>query len=83
MLPRWRREKRLLLRGPIATLGEAMRALRRGTRCRIIVSNALARFALVPFSTAVVGRSAEEALASLRASRPASPGARMSPICAE
>ena len=64
MLPPWRREKRLLLRGPIATLGEAMRALRRGTRCRIIVSNALARFALVPFSTAVVGRAAEEALAS-------------------
>jgi hypothetical protein len=53
VLPPWRREKRLLLRGPIATLGEAMRALRRGTRCRIIVSNALARFALVPFSTGV------------------------------
>jgi hypothetical protein len=64
VLPPWRREKRLLLRGPIATLGEAMRALRRGTRCRIIVSNTLARFALVPFSTAVVGPAAEEALAS-------------------
>jgi hypothetical protein len=53
-----------MLRGSIATLGEAMRALRRGTRCRIIVSNALARYALVPFSTAVVGREAEEALAA-------------------
>ena len=53
-----------MLRGPITTLGEAMRALRRGTRCRVIVSNALARYALVPFSTAVVGREAEEALAA-------------------
>jgi hypothetical protein len=59
----WRREVRLMLRGSLATLAQAGRALRRGTRCRIIVSNALARYALVPFSTAVVGREAEEALA--------------------
>lgn len=60
----WRREARILVRGPLAALGEAMRGLRRGTRCRIVVSNALARFALVPFSTAVVGREADEALAA-------------------
>jgi hypothetical protein len=52
-----------MLRGSLATLGQAGRALKRGTRCRIVVSNALARYALVPFSTAVVGREAEEALA--------------------
>ena len=63
MLRLWRREVRLMLRGSLATLAQAGRALRRGTRCRIIVSNALARYALVPFSTAVVGREAEEALA--------------------
>jgi hypothetical protein len=53
-----------MLRGSLATLAQAGRALKRGTRCRIIVSNALARYALVPFSTAVVGREAEEALAA-------------------
>src|SRR5262249_43208963 len=64
VLPPWRREARILLRGPLAAPGDAMRSARRGTRCRIVVSNALARFALVPFSTAVVGREAEEALAA-------------------
>lgn len=64
MLRPWRREAQLLLRGPVTALGEAMRALARGTRCRIIVSNALARYALVPFSTAVVGREANETLAA-------------------
>lgn len=68
MSPPWRREAQLLLRGPLASLGQAMSAAShgtsRGTRCRVIVSNALARFALVPFSTAVVGREADEALAA-------------------
>ena len=64
MLRPWRREARLLMHGPLTALGQAMRALARGTRCRIIVSNALARYALVPFSTAVIGREADEALAA-------------------
>ena len=53
-----------MLRGPLAALGKAMSTVARGTRCRIVVSNALARYALVPFSTAVVGREANEMLAA-------------------
>ena len=64
MLRPWRREAQLLLREPLAMVGQAMSALARGTRCRIIVSSALARYALVPFSTAVVGREANETLAA-------------------
>jgi hypothetical protein len=58
------REARLLLRGPERALGEAMSRLPRGSRCRVIVSSSLARYALVPFSTAVVGRQANETLAA-------------------
>jgi hypothetical protein len=53
-----------LLREPAAAPGQALSALARGTRCRLIVSNALARYALVPFSAALVGREANETLAA-------------------
>ena len=64
MLPRWRRQARIFLHGPPAALGTAMGGLARGTRCRVIVSSSLARYALVPFSTQVVGREANETLAA-------------------
>ena len=48
-----------MLRGSVATLGEAMRAAARHA-LRDHRVHALARYALVPFSTAVVGREAEK-----------------------
>lgn len=59
----WRKDAQLLLRPPLADPGDAMSGLARGTRCRVIVSSAFARYALVPFSAAVAGREANEALA--------------------
>lgn len=53
-----------MLRGPLGAAAKAMSELPRGTRCRLILSNALVRYALVPFSTAVVGREANEMLAA-------------------
>jgi hypothetical protein len=50
-------------RSPVAALGDALRTLPRGTRCRVIVSSAFARYALVPFSTTLVDRRSNEALA--------------------
>lgn len=51
-------------REPLATLGDTMRKLPRGTTCRVIVSSWFARYALVPFSTTLVNRKANEALAT-------------------
>ena len=65
MLLPWRKEVRRMLRPSLADPGDALDGLARGMRCRIIVSSDLARYALVPFSTAVVGREANEALAAL------------------
>jgi hypothetical protein len=59
----WRREPQRLLRAPLNPAG-ALDGLARGARCRIVVSSAFARYALVPFSAAVVGREANEALAA-------------------
>jgi hypothetical protein len=53
-----------MLRPPPAGPGEALDGLPRGARCRLIVSSALARYALVPFSADVIGREANEALAA-------------------
>jgi hypothetical protein len=50
-------------RAPLAALGDALQTLPRGTRCRVIVSSAFARYALVPFSTTLVDRRSNEALA--------------------
>jgi hypothetical protein len=50
-------------RAPLAALGDALRTLPRRTRCRVIVSSAFARYALVPFSTTLVDRKSNEALA--------------------
>jgi len=50
-------------RPPLAALGEAMGSLPRGTRCRVIVSSCFARYALVPFSTMLIDRKANEVLA--------------------
>lgn len=50
-------------RSSVAALGDALRTLPRGTRCRVIVSGAFARYALVPFSTTLVDRKSNEALA--------------------
>jgi hypothetical protein len=50
-------------RAPLAALGDALRTLPRRTRCRVIVSSAFARYALVPFSTTLVDRRSNEALA--------------------
>lgn len=47
-----------------ATLGDAMRGLPAGAICRIIVSSCFARYALVPFSPALVDRKAIEGLAA-------------------
>jgi len=51
-------------RAPLAALGEAMRGLPKGATCRIIVSGAFVRYALVPFSATLVNRKANEALAA-------------------
>lgn len=51
-------------RAALATLGETMRELPKGTTCRVIVSSCFVRYALVPFSTALVNRTANEALAA-------------------
>jgi hypothetical protein len=51
-------------RAPAAALGEALRALPRHARCRVIVSSSFARYALAPFSAALVGRGSNEALAA-------------------
>lgn len=51
-------------RGSLEAMRETMRGLRKGTACRVIVSNAFVRYALVPFSTSLVNRAANEALAS-------------------
>jgi len=64
VLPPWRRPVQRLLRPPPAGAGDALSGLPRGSRCRVVVSSALARYALVPFSDAVVGREANEALAA-------------------
>jgi hypothetical protein len=61
LLP-WRRDARLMVRAATDLRG-AFGALPRGARCRVVVSSELARYALVPFSDAVVGREANEALA--------------------
>jgi len=50
-------------RSPVAALGDALATLPRGTRCRVIVSSAFARYALVPFSATLVDRQANEVLA--------------------
>jgi hypothetical protein len=63
LLP-WRKEAQLFLRAPLADPGEALSGLARGARCRVVVSSAFARYALVPFSPAVIGREANEALAA-------------------
>lgn len=63
MSPRWRKT-RLVLSGPVEALAQAMSRLPRGSRCEVIVSSRFARYVLVPFSTAVVGRAATEALAA-------------------
>jgi len=51
-------------RAPLAALGDAMRELPRGATCRVMVSSCFARYALVPFSAALVGRKANEVLAA-------------------
>lgn len=51
-------------RTPLAALGEAMRELPRRTSCRVVVSSAFARYALVPFSPALIDRKANEGLAA-------------------
>jgi hypothetical protein len=51
-------------RAPLAALGEALRALPRHARCRVIVSNSFARYALAPFSAALVGHRSNQALAA-------------------
>jgi len=51
-------------RAPVAALAEALRALPRLARCRVIVSSSFARYALAPFSSALVGRASNEALAA-------------------
>jgi hypothetical protein len=50
-------------RSPVAALGDALATLPRRTRCRVIVSSSFARYALVPFSTTLVDRKANEVLA--------------------
>ncbi|MGB5079314.1 MAG: hypothetical protein WBO23_01050, partial [Burkholderiales bacterium] len=50
-------------RSPVTALGDALASLPRGTRCRVIVSSSFARYALVPFSTTLVDREANEVLA--------------------
>lgn len=50
-------------RAPLAALGDALRTLPRRTRCRVIVSSAFARYALVPFSMTLVDGKSSEALA--------------------
>lgn len=49
---------------PLEALRETMRGLRKGTACRVIVSNSFVRYARVPFSTSLVNRAANEALAA-------------------
>jgi len=51
-------------RAPLAALVGALGALPRRARCRVIVSSAFARYALVPFSTTLVDRRSNEALAA-------------------
>jgi hypothetical protein len=43
--------------------GKALHGLRRGARCRVVVSSVFARYALVPFSADVVGHEANVLLA--------------------
>lgn len=50
-------------RAALAGLVGALHTLQRRTRCRVIVSSAFARYALVPFSTTLVDRRSNEALA--------------------
>ncbi len=51
-------------RAPLAALADALHELPRGARLRVVLSSGFARYALVPFSAAVVGRAATEALAA-------------------
>jgi hypothetical protein len=64
VLPPWRKEAQIFLRAPLGDPGAALSGLARGARCRVVVSSAFARYALVPFSSAVIGREANEALAA-------------------
>jgi hypothetical protein len=50
-------------RAPLTALAAALATLPRRTRCRVVVSSALARYALVPFSETLVDRRSNEALA--------------------
>ncbi len=50
-------------RAALEALVGALHTLPRRTRCRVIVSSAFARYALVPFSTTLVDRRSNEALA--------------------
>jgi hypothetical protein len=50
-------------RAALETLAGALHTLPRRTRCRVIVSSAFARYALLPFSTTLVDRRSNEALA--------------------
>lgn len=64
MLLPWRNEAQRMLGPSLADPGEALSGLPRGARCRLVVSSAFARYALVPFSADVIGREAGEALAA-------------------
>jgi hypothetical protein len=50
-------------RAALETLAGALHTLPRRTRCRVIVSSAFTRYALLPFSTTLVDRRSNEALA--------------------
>ena len=50
-------------RAPLAALAAALATMPRRTRCRVVVSSAFARYALVPFSATLIDRRSNEALA--------------------